>query len=200
MVTLSQKLLNLCNSDGSIALEFKVLVDQLKEQGFGALILLLSMPSALPIPAAGYSTPFGIILALLGIQLIFGYEVPWYPKRWGTKRLSLSKKWITFACKMLHILEIFTRPNRCAYLQYVFNRCVIGVNILILSIIMALPIPLTNTLPAAIILLLGVGLLEKDGLFLCFAQICSLIAISVYTFAAYWISVFGIEGLMKLFS
>jgi hypothetical protein len=65
---------------------------------------------------------------------------------------------------------------------------------------MALPIPLTNTLPAAIILLLGVGLLEKDGLFLCFAQICSLIAISIYIFAGYWISVFGIEGLVKLFS
>ncbi|MDR0756209.1 MAG: exopolysaccharide biosynthesis protein [Puniceicoccales bacterium] len=200
MVTLSQKLLNLCNSDGAIALELKVLVDQLKEQGFGALILLLSMPSALPIPAAGYSTPFGIILALLSMQLIFGHEVPWYPKRWGTKKLSLSKKWVTFACKMLRILEIFTRSSRCAYLQYVLNRCVIGINVFILSIIMALPIPLTNTLPAAIILLFGVGLLEKDGLFLCFAQICSLIAISVYIFAAYWISVFGIEGLRKLFS
>ncbi|MDR0647613.1 MAG: exopolysaccharide biosynthesis protein [Puniceicoccales bacterium] len=200
MVPLSQKLLNLCNSDGSIALELKVLVDQLKEQGFGALILLLSMPSALPIPAAGYSTPFGIILALLGMQLIFGHEVPWYPKRWSTKKLSLSKKWITFACKMLRILEVFTRPDRCAYLRYVFNRCVIGINIFILSIIMALPIPLTNTLPAAIILLFGVGLLEKDGLFLCFAQVCSLMAISIYVFAAYWISVFGVEGLMKLFS
>ncbi|MDR1255107.1 MAG: exopolysaccharide biosynthesis protein [Puniceicoccales bacterium] len=200
MITLSQKLLNLCKDDGSIALELKTLVDQLKEQGFGALILLLSMPSALPIPATGYSTPFGIILALLGVQLILRHKVPWYPKRWSTKKLSLSKKWVTFACKMLRLLEIFTRPNRCAYLQYVFNRCVIGINIFILSIIMALPIPLTNTLPAAIILLFGVGLLENDGLFLCFAQICSLIAISIYTFAAYWISVFGIEGLMKLFS
>ncbi|MDR2768949.1 MAG: exopolysaccharide biosynthesis protein [Puniceicoccales bacterium] len=200
MVALSQKLLNLCKSDGSIALELKVLVDQLKEQGFGALILLLSIPSALPIPAAGYSTPFGIILALLGLQLIFGCEVPWYPKRWNIKRLSLSKKWVTFACKMLRIVEIFTRPNRCVYLQYVFNRCVIGINIFILSVIMALPIPLTNTLPAAIILLFGVGLLEKDGLFLCFAQVCSMIATSIYVFAAYWISVFGIEGLMKLFS
>ncbi|MEO0888190.1 MAG: exopolysaccharide biosynthesis protein, partial [Cyanobacteria bacterium J06648_10] len=40
------------------------------ERTFGFLFVLLSLPSALPIPAPGYSTPFGIVMFLLAVQLI----------------------------------------------------------------------------------------------------------------------------------
>ncbi len=32
-----------------------------KERIFGFLLVILSLPSALPVPAPGYSTPFGIL-------------------------------------------------------------------------------------------------------------------------------------------
>lgn len=49
------------------------------ERTFGFLLAVLSLPSALPIPAPGYSTPFGIVLLLLGWQLLVGASTPWLP-------------------------------------------------------------------------------------------------------------------------
>ena len=50
------------------------------ERTFGFLFVLLSLPSALPIPAPGYSTPFGIVMFLLAAQLIVGREQLWLPE------------------------------------------------------------------------------------------------------------------------
>ena len=53
--------------------------DCFREKGFGILLLLFSLPSALPVPAPGYSIPFGIILGLLALQLVLGRKTPWLP-------------------------------------------------------------------------------------------------------------------------
>ena len=36
-----------------------------QERIFGFLLVILSLPSALPVPAPGYSTPFGVLIFLL---------------------------------------------------------------------------------------------------------------------------------------
>ena len=52
----------------------------INDKGFGLLLIILSLPSALPIPAPGYSTPFGIAIALIGIQMLGGGRTIWLPK------------------------------------------------------------------------------------------------------------------------
>ncbi len=52
-----------------------------KERIFGFLLVILSLPSALPVPAPGYSTPFGILIFILAVQLIIGAKIPWLPQR-----------------------------------------------------------------------------------------------------------------------
>jgi hypothetical protein len=49
------------------------------DRGFGLSMLLLSLPSALPVPAPGYSTPFGIALVGLAAQMMMGRPTPWLP-------------------------------------------------------------------------------------------------------------------------
>ena len=71
-------------------------------------------------------------------------------------------------------------------------------NIVLLAFIMALPIPLTNTIPAGVILWFGLGLLENDGLVLLAAQVCSAILIVLYATAAFWVATFGLESLQRL--
>ena len=44
------------------------------ERIFGFLFVILSLPSALPVPAPGYSIPFGIVGALGG-HLLLGYNL-----------------------------------------------------------------------------------------------------------------------------
>ncbi len=199
MGKLSEQILNLCDDQKRLKTSLGELQRQLKTQSFGFWIILLALPSALPIPAPGYSTPLGIILCWIGCLLFLGKKHLKLPQKWKQKTFTLSPKIIKCSIKMLHSLEYFTHVQRCKKLLWIFNQKIIGLNIIVLSIIMAMPIPLTNTLPAAIILLFGLGLLENDGLLLLFSQITSIIAISIYGLAAFWICSFGLESFLKLF-
>jgi hypothetical protein len=41
-------------------------------RGFVLLLLLIALPFASPVPLPGLSTPFGLIIALIGVRLAFG--------------------------------------------------------------------------------------------------------------------------------
>ncbi|PAX52484.1 exopolysaccharide biosynthesis protein, partial [Brunnivagina elsteri] len=61
------------------------------ERTFGFLFVLLSFPSALPIPAPGYSVPFGMAMLLLAGQLLVGRDEPWFPKSWQNHGFDVNK-------------------------------------------------------------------------------------------------------------
>ena len=199
MSKLSEQILTLCDTKGGLKTSLGKLQEQLTTQGIGFWIILIALPSALPVPAPGYSTPLGLLLCWMGSLLFCGKKHFQFPAQWEQKEFSLSPKIIRCGIKMLQILEFFTRVERCQKLLWIFNYRIIGLNIIVLALIMAMPIPLTNTLPAGIILLFGLGLLENDGLLLLCSQIISIIAISLYTLAAFWICSFGLESFQALF-
>lgn len=180
--------------DGALKLTFNQLQDLLQEQGMGIWIILLSFPSALPIPAVGYSTPFGLAIMYLSICFIRGKTQLPIPKKWRNKTFNLSSSITNQAIRFLKIIEHFAHPQRFSTANHFFKRPIVGINILILAFIMALPIPLTNTAPAFLILLFGVGLMEKDGLLLCLCQIAAILMISAYVIAGFWIVTFGLES------
>lgn len=135
------------------------------ERTFGFLFVLLSLPSALPIPAPGYSVPFGIVLLLLAVQLVTGRTRPWMPESWNDKAFDLTsvQKIITAGTPWLRRLEAISRPRLTPVCASQPGRIVIGVAISLMSISMMIPIPLTNTLPAMGIFVTGFGLLDDDG-------------------------------------
>ena len=55
-----------------------------------------------------------------------------------------------------------------------------GLLIVLMSALMILPIPLTNTFPAMVIFLVGVGLSEEDGLLAILAFAIGLAALALY--------------------
>ena len=181
-------------ADGALKLTFNQLQALLQGQGMGIWIVLLALPSALPVPAMGYSTPFGLALAYLSIRFIQGKTQFAIPQKWGNKALKLPAKITHQAIRFLKLIEHFVHPQRFPLANRFFKRPVVGVNMLILSIIMALPIPLTNTAPALIILLFGLGLMEGDGLTLCLCQIASLLLIGGYCLVGFWIVTFGLDS------
>jgi len=61
--------------------------ERIGDRGFGVLLIILSLPSALPVPAPGYSTPFGILIAVLALQMIAGRTTPWLPERAARTKL-----------------------------------------------------------------------------------------------------------------
>ena len=196
--TLSEHIRGLCNEKGELSATLSELNDRLKEQSLGIFIILLSFPSALPIPAAGYSTPFGIVLMWIGFLFVRGKRQLQLPKKWLDKRFKLPAKIVSAILKYVVIFEKVIHPNRAAKLCRILNYRWVGVNIVLLAFIMALPIPLTNTIPAGVILWFGLGLLENDGLVLLAAQACSVILIALYATAAFWVATFGLESLQRL--
>ncbi len=135
------------------------------ERTFGFLFVLLALPSALPVPAPGYSVPFGIVLFLLAVQLIAGRIRPWMPEKWNDRQFDLVtvQKIVKAGTPWLRRLEAISRPRLTHVCTSVPGRTVLGVAIALMAISMMLPIPLTNTLPAIGIFVTGFGLLDDDG-------------------------------------
>lgn len=162
------------------------ITETIGKRSFGILLLLLSLPSALPVPAAGYSVPFGLIISLLGLQLVLGKTTPWLPKRVFNFKVqpSTAKKVFGAAHKIFGFAEALIRP-RMHWLHHRVAKIIPGLLITLMGVLMVIPIPLTNTVPAIIVFFTAAGLTENDGLCLMCACIAGAMAILLYAVLIY---------------
>jgi hypothetical protein len=170
------------------------------ERTFGFLFVLLSLPSALPIPAPGYSTPFGIVMFLLAVQLVVGSEQPWLPEKFrkrGFERTAVQGI-IRKGIPWLQRIELVARPRLTPVCTSRTGRLVIGVAIALMSISMMIPIPLTNTLPAMGIFVTGFGLLDDDGAISLAGLTLCVMAGTLTSTILYLISRFGLAGMTQI--
>ena len=169
------------------------------ERIFGFLFIVLALPSALPVPAPGYSIPFGILIFLLAIQLIVGYKVLWVPHRImkGSIKLETVQKFLEKGLPWLRRLEALTHPRMIYICTSLPGRVVIGVAIALMSMFMMIPIPGTNTLPAIGIFVTAFGLQEDDGFISLGGLVICLIAGSMSTLIIF-LGKEVIEGIVDL--
>ncbi len=135
------------------------------ERIFGFLLVVLSLPSALPIPAPGYSVPFGILIFILAIQMIIGAKVPWLPPKMMNHPIKLEtvQGFLKAGIPWLRRIEAIARPRLSYICTTLAGRVTLGIAIALMAISMMIPIPGTNTLPAMGVFVTGFGLLEDDG-------------------------------------
>lgn len=159
---LSDVLQRLADDGGRERISVGDLLAALSDRALGALLFVFACPNALPaIP--GTSVILGAPLVLLAAQLAFKRK-PWLPAfiaRRSMSRLDFQAlvgrilPWLQRAEKML-------RPRAGAWalppMEYV-----VGLVCLLLAIVVLLPIPLGNMLPALAISMLALGVLERDG-------------------------------------
>ena len=171
------------------------LTDAVGEKGFGLLLVLLSLPSALPVPAPGYSTPFGIVIALIALQMLMGRQTVWLPARLQRIRIkpSMARKMSGAATKFLRTVEHLIRPRQ-QWIRAQLGQSGLAIVILIMACLMMLPIPLTNTLPAMVIFMIGVGLSEDDGLLAIAAFAVGCVAVVLYGYIIYLVLSQGPEA------
>lgn len=141
------------------------ILDLAGERVFGFLFVLLALPSALPVPAPGYSIPFGILLFILAVQLIIGAKRPWFPQKWLNQPIELKtvQGFLKAGIPWLQKIELLSRPRLTFICTSFPGRIIIGCAIALMAISMMIPIPGTNTLPAIGVLITGFGLLNDDG-------------------------------------
>jgi hypothetical protein len=150
------------------------------DKGFGVLLMLLSLPSALPIPAPGYSIPFGIAMAIIAAQIFVGRDTVWLPQRILKIRVhpKLASKMVGAGAAFLRRVEMLIKP-RMRWMHSKAGHSLLSLIILLMSLFMMVPIPGTNTLPAMAIFVIGVSMAEEDGLIAIGALFCSMVATAV---------------------
>ncbi|CEI84707.1 exopolysaccharide biosynthesis protein [Ehrlichia minasensis] len=155
----------------------------LHARGFGILMLLFSLPLSIPLPVPpGYTTIFSIPLLMFAFQMLLGFQVPWMP-RWlekkSFKRTTLALI-IEKTAPILKKAEKLTKPR----LLFIFNSVgekVIAFISLLCAVSIAIPLPLTNFIPAGGVSIMSLGLLNKDGMMVILGVLVSLFGIVVTT-------------------
>ncbi len=141
------------------------LLAALGDQGFGLLIFALALPNAVPGPMIpGFSVPFALGIAALGLQLALGLHAPRLPRR--LRQLSMAQprfcRLVDRTEPWLLRLERWLQPRPSALTAGPGERLV-GIALIGLSVVLALPIPFGNTPVALSIIVIALGQLEGDG-------------------------------------
>jgi hypothetical protein len=135
------------------------------DRSFGALLVILAIPNMVAGLIPGVSILLGLPLLLVSVQLLIGAERPWLPRR--LSRLEIQRadllRIVERTRKTLRRLERALQP-RMEFLTTAWAERLIGLGCVALSILVFLPIPFANLVPATGLLLFGFAMLERDGL------------------------------------
>ncbi len=136
-------------------------------KSFAITFLLLMAAPALPLPTAGITHIFEIIIMLLCLQLFIGRETIWLPKRWRNTSLSSPRKIKVIAgiMKFVRFFERFSRPRLIKIVSSRFYLRVVAVLIfaLTLSAFLAPPFSGLDTLPALGVVIISLSIILEDA-------------------------------------
>jgi hypothetical protein len=168
----------------------------LKGRGSAMLLVMLALPFCF-IAIPGLSIPFGIAICFIGLRMVIGRE-PWLPRFIMCRRLSTaqSNQLLTGAIKVARTLESFVRP-RLGFLHAgptMLRLIGLGIVIASLGLMLPLPIPFSNSIPAWAVVLLAIGRMEKDGLCVLLGH---LTVVATWAFIGLT-SVFAVGGFQRL--
>jgi hypothetical protein len=176
----------------------RILVERLSLRGHALLAFFLALPFMQPVPLLGLSTPVGAAIALLGVFMMLG-RPPWLPQRWLDRTLPplTVRRMIRLGQGLLRRAERFIRPRGRWFHAHPWARPIAGGVIAVSGFELALPLPIafTNILPAIVIAMTAVGLLEEDALMLAAGELASLLVLAVFVL----IFLLPILGLQAIF-
>lgn len=176
-------------------LSLRELLAGLGRRAFGMLLFIASLPAFIPIPIGGAIA--GPLVMLIGAQLLVGLRKPWLPKFLATRgphRHALAR-FDRIIAPWLGRLEHLIKPRLTWLLDHRLATIFTGLLLVLLGVLLALPIPLTNYLFGGLLLLFSLALLERDGALMLVAWAGGIVAIVVFgvlsgtllTAAADWI-------------
>ena len=161
------------------------LVSAMQDRAFGVLMFVFAIPNVLPTPP-GVSSVLGAPLLLLSLQLALGRKAPWLPQFIARRSLPAAEfgvvvrrvvPWIARAERLLKPrLGLLARPPA---------ERLIGLVCLLLAIVLFLPIPLGNMLPAFAISVFSLAILERDGVAVLLGYVLSAVSVVVVAGVVY---------------
>lgn len=140
--------------------------DALGNRSFAPLLVLFAAFNLLPLPP-GASAVLGLPLIIVSAQMVYGAKQTWLPSYLSDRSLNADtfRSMMEWIIPRLIRIERVIRPRYWPFWRRQGDRIIGGIA-LVLAVVVTLPIPLGNWLPAFATALLGLALSERDGLLL----------------------------------
>jgi hypothetical protein len=192
-----QMLAILEKADGN-GIALGTIIATLSRRSHAVLFVFLSFPLCLPVGIPVLSTTLGLTLGLFGFLLAIGRDV-WIPTFLAVKVIPHNRL-SSIIKRLLRVSERMERWFHPRMLFFATNGTMIrthGLFVMLMGLTAAIPLPLPfNNLVAALpILLLGLSLLERDGLLVIVSYLAS-IACFLYYGALVYLGHAGFQRLM----
>ena len=171
----------LCDGDPNDHLALRDLIGGLGRSTFGVLLFISTIPAFIPIPGVAGALS-GPLVVLVGLHLLILMRKPWLPEfvaRRGPQRSTLIR-FDRAGDRWLRWLEKLVRPRMTAMIDHPVATVFTGLQLVLLGILLALPIPFTNFMFAGLLLVYALALLERDGALMLLAWAAGVVAIYVF--------------------
>ena len=182
----SEMLMSLVAAATTEQIDLATINQVLGSRSVGSLLLFLSLPMVIPVPAPGISVAFGIPLIFISMQLLFGRQSLWLPASIARRAISRENLhlYVTRALPTLRRVEHLVQPRLAGMTSRLAIHAV-GAMSLALAFIITLPVPLGHLIPGTAISLMAIGLIEQDGLAICAGLLTGIFALLVVFLAIF---------------
>jgi hypothetical protein len=138
------------------------------KEGLLLFCIFLTLPFLVPVSIPGVSTVFGAVILLIGVSILFD-RTPWLPERFMCKEFPADKlrTAITKGIGWVQRLEKISRRRWLGLTHGSVMHVINGVMVILGAVLLMAPfglIPFSNTPPGLAVLLLAIGILQRDGL------------------------------------
>ena len=139
------------------------ILNHLNERAFGLFLLFLALPCCIPFL---YGVPQIVALPMMfvSVQILIGRGLPWLPEKLGQR--SVSSASLTGLAERagpwLRRIEAVSRPRLSALTRAPADR-IVGLALVLFSASILVPLPGTNTVPGFAVVIVAMGLLQRDG-------------------------------------
>lgn len=195
---LSDMLADIAAAQTEDRITIAALLEALQGRAYGALMLVFAFPNILPTPP-GTAGVLGLPLLILTAQMMMGRK-PWLPAFIANRSLSRQ----AFDTIILHATPWLKRAEkllraRLAPLTSATAQRVIGGICLFVTMVLVLPIPFGNMAPAIAICIIGMGVLERDGIWVIGGILAATLAVAFVGSVAYGLIKTAIFVLLNAF-
>jgi len=164
----------------------------------GTWLLLMAVPCLLPVPGVG--TVLGLGMVALAVAMWRGQSAVCLPRQ--VAELELSSHWAQRVLGMLafsYAVAGRVARARLSHLALAEGRSWTAAAIGLMALIVVMPIPFGNVLPAVALMLIGLGLVFRDGVAVVLGLAMAALAMCVTAGVMLMAWVWGLEWLLGLF-
>jgi hypothetical protein len=160
-------------------LTIRSFVDGLEDRSYAFIIAALNVPNIVPTGIPFLSTVTGVPMVLLVVQYFLRRPAPWLPELVGRRGLPRGKLQDFLqgrARRIIEWIENAIHPRRNWWVSGTPRRLML-ITWALLIVLLALPIPFDNLIPAWAIMFFCMALIERDGVMAMLGWLLTLLAI-----------------------